>query len=481
MQLKLKQHKIFRQEALDNLSAPEELDKAIQVVKPQAWLTLSGAAFLVAVTAVWSVLGRVPLTVTGQGILIRPRHVVQFQSPSSGQLLTLKVKPGDRVKTGDILGIIDQSALKQQLQQEQTKLQQLQTQNQEIERLQKQLIAQQVSMLQQQQQDLENSLEREQVTPMLRDQTLTAIAQKRKNLGVRKQQVQYLLKTLQTGVNNRRSLFQQHAISQDLLVQAEREYFTTQTQLLDIETELKELDIQATNTQREYLQNLNKIDEIRTQVKDVKTQKTKLLTQDFQQSIEKINQLREIKQRIAKLQLQLAQESRIISKYDGQVLEVSIVPGQIINSGSRLGTIEAEDSHTKLVSLVYFANKDGKQIQPGMYVQVTPSFAKRERDGGIVGAIANISSFPVTTQDITTLVGNAEIAASLAGKGEGKVQAFVELKEDATTVSGYQWSSSKGPSVKLTSGTTTTVQVKVGETAPISYIIPILRSWAGLY
>ncbi|KOP24617.1 secretion protein HlyD [Hapalosiphon sp. MRB220] len=479
--MQLKHNKIFRQEALDRLSAPEQLDQAIQVVKPQAWLTLSATAFLVAVTAVWSVVGRVPLTVTGQGILIRPRHVVQFQSPSSGQLLTLKVKPGDSVKKGEVLGIIDQSALKQQLQQEQTKLQQLQTQNQEIDRLQKQLIAQQVTILQQQQQDLENSLEREQVTPKLREQTLNAIAQKRKNLGVRKQQIQYLLKTLQTGVDNRRRLFQEHAISQDLLVQAEKEYFTTQTQLLDIETQLKELDIEATNTQRDYLQNLNKIDEIKTQIKDFKTQQTKLVAQDFQQSIEKINKIREVTQRIAKLELQLAQESRIISKYDGQVLEVSIVPGQIINAGSRLGTIEAEDSHTKLMSLVYFANKDGKQIQPGMTVQVTPSFAKRERDGGIVGAIANISSFPVTTQDITAIVGNAEIAASLAGKGEGKVQAFVELKENSDTVSGYQWSSSNGPSLKLTSGTTTTVQVKVGETAPISYIIPMLRSWAGVY
>lgn len=167
--MQLKQSTIFRQEALDRLSSPERLHQAIQVVKPQAWLSLSAMGFLVAVGALWSVFARIPLTVTGQGILIRPRHVVQFQSPSSGQLLTLKVKPGDVVKKGDVLGIIDQSALKQQLQQEQTKLQQLQTQNDEIDNLKKQLIVQQVQILKQQQIDLENSLQREQVTPILRD------------------------------------------------------------------------------------------------------------------------------------------------------------------------------------------------------------------------------------------------------------------------------------------------------------------------
>jgi HlyD family secretion protein len=141
--------------------------------------------------------------------------------------------------------------------------------------------------------------------------------------------------------------------------------------------------------------------------------------------------------------------------------------------------IKSAQPNSKLVSVVYFANEDGKQIQAGMQAQVTPSFAKRERDGGIVGVIANVSSFPVTTQDITALVGNAEIAASLAGRG--RIQAFVQLQEDSSTVSGYKWSSSDGPPLKLTSGTTTSVRVKIGETAPISYIIPMLRSWTGVY
>ncbi|ODH01093.1 NHLP bacteriocin system secretion protein [Nostoc sp. KVJ20] len=479
--MQLKHSHIFRQEALERLSSPEQLDQAINVVKPQAWLTLSAMSFVVAVAGVWSVFGRIPLTVTGQGILIKPHHVVEFQAPSSGPLLTLKVKAGDVIKQGDVLGIIDQSALKQQLQQEQIKLQQLQTQNQETDRLQKLLIDQQIITLGQQKLDLESNLRREQDAPKLRDQTQRAIAQKRQSINSRKQQINYLLKTLKKRVDNRRHLFEQHVISQDMLVQAEQEYFNTQSELSDIDVQLKDLEIQETTTQREYLENLNRIDEIKTKIKDINTQNTKLREQDLKQSIDKTNQIREVKRRIAQLELQLSQDSRIISKYNGHILELSAVPGQMMNPGSRLGSIEAEQPNSKLMSLVYFANKDGKQIKPGMAVQVTPSFAKREREGGIVGTIADVSAFPVSTQDITAIVGNKEIAASLAGKGEGQVQAFVQLQENPTSVSGYKWSSSDGPALKISSGTTTSVQVKVGEKAPISYIIPMLRSWTGIY
>ena len=37
--------------------------------------------------AVWSVLGRLPLTVTGQGVLLYPRSVIQLQAPGDGTVV----------------------------------------------------------------------------------------------------------------------------------------------------------------------------------------------------------------------------------------------------------------------------------------------------------------------------------------------------------------------------------------------------------
>ena len=110
-----------------------------------------------------------------------------------------------------------------------------------------------------------------------------------------------------------------------------------------------------------------------------------------------------------------------------------------------------------------------------MPVQVTPSTVKRERFGGVTGAVTSVSSLPATPQGALVLIGNEETVKSLMS-GDRNLEVFAQLQEDSTTESGYQWSSSKGPQQKLSAATTTTVRVKVGEQSPISYIIPLLKS-----
>ena len=539
--MQTKNNQIFSQEALERLSSPERLDQMMQVVSPKAWLPLGTVGLLVAVAGTWSVVGRIPVSVNGQGVLIQPRRVVQFQAPSNGQLMKLNIKPGDVIKKGEEIGIIDKYDIQQQLEQEKAKLAQLQAQNQDTNKLQKQQIELELKTLKQQQKDLEEtlrresvtprlyqenraaleqkrqsleeSLQREEITPKLYQQNLAAIAEKRESLIQRKQQIETLLQTLQERFESRLHLFEQEkAISQDVLLQAKREVLDAQTQVSDIETQLKELDVQKTNserdflqnlnkvneiknsiqelevqktnTERDYLQNLNKIDEVKTKIKELEAQSAKLTQQDLEKSINQTNQIEEVKRKIAQLERQLSGESRIISQYDGRILEVSAIAGQVLNSGVRLGSLEAEDPHAKMVSLVYLADKDGKQIKPGMTVQVTPSIVKRERYGGIVGKVTQVSPFPVTSQDMSAIIGNEQLANTLAegiSKSGALVQVFVELEKDPNTISGYKWSSSDGPPLKISSGTTTQVRVQIGELAPISYVIPIFRSLTGVY
>ena len=594
--MQTKNNKLFRQEALERLSSPERLDQMIQVVSPRAWLPLSTIGFLVAAAAIWSVVGRIPLTVTGQGVLIQPRRIVQFQAPGAGGLLNLKIKVGDTVKRGQAIATIDQSALQQQLEQEKAKLAELERQNTDTNKLQKKQIAQELNTLEKQQKDLEESLRRESISPLLRQQTLNAIEQKRqsfeeslrrestapllrqqslnaltqkrqtleeslrresivpllrqqtlavleekrKNLNQQKQEVSSLIKTLQQRVEAHRSLFAEKIISQEQLLEVQQEYVKSQLQVSDIATQLKELDVQKTTNDREYLQNLNRIneiknsiqeidiqvtnterdyqqnltkldgiknslqqvkiekttaerehlqnlnktDEINTKIKELKNQETKLAQQDLEKTVTQTNQIQELKSKIAQLDLKLAGDSKIVSQYNGKILEVSVAPGQILSPGMRLGAIEAEDPGAKIISLVYFADKDGKQIKPGMSVQVTPSVVKRERFGGIIGKVTSVSPFSVTNQEMSAIIGNENIANSLlksfeAGGG-APVQIFAELEEDSINPSGYKWSSSKGPALKITSGTSASVRVKIGEQPPISYVIPIFKSLTGV-
>lgn len=66
----MKRDSIFRKEALERLSSPEQLDQLMQIVTPRSWLPLSALGLLLTCGLVWSFLGRIPVTTTGQGVLV---------------------------------------------------------------------------------------------------------------------------------------------------------------------------------------------------------------------------------------------------------------------------------------------------------------------------------------------------------------------------------------------------------------------------
>jgi HlyD family secretion protein len=87
--------------------------------------------------------------------------------------------------------------------------------------------------------------------------------------------------------------------------------------------------------------------------------------------------------------------------------------------------------------------------------------------------------FPITKEGAALSVGNADLVESLVAKGP-QLEVVANLKPDTSTFSGYAWSSSKGPPMKMSSGTTTTVRATVEEVPPITFVLPFLRSFFGL-
>ena len=161
-------------------------------------------------------------------------------------------------------------------------------------------------------------------------------------------------------------------------------------------------------------------------------------------------------------------------------MEASSVIGQVVSPGTRLGTLQAQnDGDLEITGIAYFEIKDGKRIKPGMKMQITPDTVKRERFGGIVATVKSVSVYPVTSFTVASKVGNAELADTLTNK-TAKVEIVADLMAQTSNTSGYKWSSSKGPEMKLTPGTTAFVRVKVEEQAPITFLLPFLREWSGI-
>jgi HlyD family secretion protein len=86
----------------------------------------------------------------------------------------------------------------------------------------------------------------------------------------------------------------------------------------------------------------------------------------------------------------------------------------------------------------------------------------------------------VTKEGATGTIGNADVVSSLMPSG-AYIEVRAELEMDPATKSGYRWSSSRGPDMKITSGLTHATRVTIEGRAPITYLLPILRELTGVY
>lgn len=475
--------KLFRQESLERLSSPERLDQLMQVINPKSWLPLATLGLLAGSAIAWSIYGCIPITIDGQGVLIYPSKVVSLQSKGAGQLISLSIKIGDVIKKGDVIGTIDQSELRKQLQQQRNKLAKLRSQSQAVVSLQGLRNEQERLSIQQQRQYLEQRIkELRDLSPALKATSQGSIQEQRRSLQQRLQQAQAMTPIYQERLEIRRRLFADRAITHDVLLEAQEKEQTNRDTIADVQAQLKQLDAKQTEQEKTDRDNITQISDLQAQLKQLDSRKTNLAQQDFEASTTRENEIQDIQREIARLELQLSSSSQIVSQHNGRILEIAVNPGQVIDAGTRLGSMETEIRSSNLVGMTYFSVSDGKKLRPGMTLQITPQTVKRERFGGIVGVVKTVSAFPITTESAASIVGNPELVKGLiADKQEGVMQVFADLKSDSTTVSGVAWSSSKGPHLKLSPGTTTTVRVTVEERAPITFVLPILRSYSGIY
>jgi HlyD family secretion protein len=415
--------KLFRQKALDRAASPEQLDQAIKLVQVRNWVPLAALGTLVTAGIVWSIVGRIPVTVAGQGILTYPSSVVEVQSLGVGQLSNIKIKEGDTVKKGDTIATLDQPEIEANIHLQKAKLNELQEQSQTAKTLQarKNIIAD--SVLVQRRQELQKQL---------------TIAQK-------------MIPTQQNRLQRWQWLNNQGAVNKEEVIKVRNEHDASLAKASDLSAQLRELDNQAPERQE----------------------------RNFESTANHKNQILEVTQAIAQLRQQLKQNSQIVSQHDGQVLELTANPGKILASGDRIGTLETREPSSKLTGLTYFANGDGKQIKPGMKVEITPASVKKERFGGIVGTVTSVSPLPVTPEGVAKKIGNnPNLVKGLMGD-DPKIQVSISLQQDTTNPSGFKWSSSKGPQFKITAGTVASVKVITEEVAPLSFVLPIFKSWSG--
>lgn len=403
--------------------APEPLDELVKVVSPLGWLAQLCLAALILAIVLWAVFGRIPITVQGTGILTRPHRVVALQATGNGQIQELRIQPGARVAAGEVIAVLAQLDVSAQLLEQKAKLALFDAQSQELLSLQKRR----------------------------NQEEAQAIDTQRRNLERLIAQAKELEPILTSRLEGRRQLREVSAVPADEVLEAEQMLRANQDKIPDLEGQIRQLDLRL----RQMTQQLVELE----------------ATRAFQR--------KELEASIALLENQRAGHGQIRSQYAGRVLEVAAAPGQMVAPGTRIATIAAEEASEELVAVLYFPARDGKKVQKGHEAHVTPDTVRRERFGGILGTVSEVSAYPVTRQAIATTLGNEDMAASLANTGP-QIQVEIRL-ERAETPSGFRWSSSAGPAYAQTPGTTVTSRVQIDAMSPMELAFSLLRQASALY
>ena len=192
-----------------------------------------------------------------------------------------------------------------------------------------------------------------------------------------------------------------------------------------------------------------------------------------QTSLDLDRQISEKRHELAVLNENYRKFTRILSPATGVILEVSVEKNDYINPGTTIALI-SKDNTSPSEAVLFISATEGKKIKQGMSVGIIPSTVKREEYGYIQGTITEISDFPVTEAYMNTVLKNSMMTRTFA-QIQNPIEVRASIIPDPTTVSGYKWSSSKGPNQKMSPGIICTSTITVEEKRPIELIIPLLK------
>lgn len=409
------QRQIFRQAALDRLSSPEQLDQLMRVTTPKGWIALVALCSVLVAATLWSVVGRIPTTISGGGVLIKSGGIYDIDVLGAGVVSALNVAVGDEVEEGQVIAVVAQPQLQQQLDQAQASLASLNVEREEAAQYSASSVALEMASLERQQSSLVHQIE--------------AIEEQIKWL---KQQEAAQREALGLGV-----------ITRSVLQNTIQSLETARGELARAQVQLKDLEVRKLSLSKRGKRDLNVLD----------------------------NQIADAERRLQSLNLQLSQSAQVTSPYSGQIQEIRVSEGQMVHPGMAIVSLEKAD--TPLLA-VGFISMVGKKVTPNLVARISPATVKQEEHGYMVGRVKAVSGLPATRAGMMRLLNNDLLVQQLVMQG-APFTVEIELEKDAKTFSGFRWSSGDGPQVSVESGTLCEVNVVVDEQRPISLVIPALR------
>lgn len=407
--------KVFRKTALDKLQSPDRLNEMVTIISSHSWLVLVGASIIIGFFVTWSIVGKLPTQITGNGILLMSGGVMDVSAISQGQISEVLVKPGDAVFEGDILVKVKQPDLELKYLNSKEHVRLLKERYESIKNFNDKDLAQKRNLLKQ---DAEN---------------------KKKRIEKNHERIEFV----KNQIKSRTELLEQGLITNENLNQTKEMLFEIEQQNLLLSSELEQIELSIFEQEKQMEFELSKLNG---------------------QIIDEEAALTEIK---SKLDI----NSDIRCPYTGRIVELKVNPGKIIGAGNVILSIERIFTNEELEAIVYVPSNQGKKIKPDMEVKISPSTIEVEKYGFIRGVVTQVSEYPASFEGMLNTLGNKELVATFF-QGLPPLAVRVKLKKNLDTPSGFYWTSGNGPEAKVKSGTLCSAKIVVKNRRPISLIFP---------
>jgi len=412
---------IFRKKSLDKLSSPEELDTLVQITTLRGWIALATVGFCLAVAVAWGIYGQVPYKINGRGILMTPKGLFTIEAAGAGRIDQLNVKIGQIIHKGEIVARITQSVEESEVGAAREEIRMLTHNYQAAQRNETHVLQKKRSAFESRKNEINLNI----------STNKAKISRLNKRI---KDQVELLKKGLLT----------KHDVSATI-----ESRDNARELILKSQNELKQLQVEIFQAEMQ------------------KKQRLKTIADELENAREKLN---------IKL-ADLKSISEISAAHDGILIELKVIKGDRVTANQLLMTLELTDQGSRdLISVQYFPAISAKEIIPGMTAQIAPGTVKVDQFGFALGKVTYVAEFPSTAEELNKILRNEILVKDILSQGD-VLEVRVNLQHDPSTPSGYRWTSSKGPPIKLRIGTECFSSVIVKSLPPITLVIPMIKKF----
>ena len=405
-----------RNKALDRLRTPEHLDRALNVTTPMTWLWLCVLLALTGAVVAWGFWGEISIYVEAEGIFLsRKGMVFDAASPGGGRLTRIAVAVGQQVQEGDVVAEIFDAETSERLKSA-------------------------VALVAEHKEEL-----RDRITETNEENRLAAenLARQRDRLDEMERINRELKEKAGMRLQEDRKLFAQRMIDRTAVERSEQALSVLQQNLFEVLRRRDALDEDDVRRRSGINSRLSHA-------------KGELLKAEMDVS-----------------ELRVTVETwRIRAPVSGRIIEIKAQIGAALGPGESVLSIETGGEGLDVLS--YVSALDGKSVKEGMSVLVTPATVRREEYGSMIGTVEHVSEFPASLNGMVAVLRNQELAGTFSASGP-PYPARIALTPDATTRSGFAWTSPQATHLEITPGTLATVEIRASTQSPAALVLPWIK------